>query len=50
MFTGLYTCWDSFCTRQHKINFVKTLVHHALLTFPTNKLEYKLEFIKNILQ
>lgn len=46
--TGLYTCWDSFCPRWYKINFLKTLVHQALLICSMNKLEQELETVRKI--
>lgn len=47
--TGLYIPWDSFCSKQLKINFIKTLVHQALVICSETKLDSEIAFIRKIL-
>ena len=48
-FTGLYTCWGSFCPLKNKINQIKTLVHHALMIYSKSKPNDELNFFKTTL-
>ena len=49
-FTGQYYYlllrWNSFCTKQRKVNLVKTLVHRALMICSKSKLHAELEKLK----
>lgn len=48
-FAELYVHWNSFCSKQRKINLIKILVNFALVIGSKTKLEQELEFIKKIL-
>ena len=47
--TGLYIRWDSFCPQKRKLNFIKTLVHRALMLCSESKLDGEIDFITEIL-
>ena len=48
-FTGLYTRWDSFSSKQHKINLIKCLVNRATKICSPCWLEPEIHRIKDIL-
>lgn len=48
-FMGLSTPWDSFCSKQQKINLIKTSVHRVLAIFSPMKWNSEIESIRKIL-
>lgn len=47
-FIGLYNYGETFCTKQRKSNFIKTLTHRGLLICSKTKINSEIEFIKNV--
>ena len=48
-FTGLYTSWDSFCSKRRKISIITTLTHRALMICSKETLTQEIEKIKELL-
>ena len=48
-FTGLYTSWDSFCSKRRKISIITTLTHRALMICSEETLHQEVEKIKELL-
>lgn len=47
-FIGLNNFGETFCTKQRKSNFIKTLAYRGLLICSKTKINSEIEFIKNV--
>ena len=48
-FTGLYTRWESFCAKKHKINLIRSLVHRAVKICSPATLKDEFDNLRRIL-
>ena len=48
-FSGLYTRWESFCSKRRKCALVATLTHRAIKICSQQRLQAELDFIKSVL-